>query len=138
MADIVLTDVDVTLNAVDMSAHVKSVTLSTSTEALESSTMGSAWRTFNVGPDGWTASITFLQDFDSSQVEDTLKTIFSGRALVAMIVIPTSETVSETNPSYTGNVAMTEQPIIDGSWGENAEVTINLQGSGVLTRAESA
>jgi hypothetical protein len=135
MADIVLTDVDVTLNSVDLSTHVKSVTLSTSTEALESSTMGSPWRTFNVGPDGWTASITFLQDFAASQVNASLAVIFAARAAVTLIILPTSAGVGAGNPSYTGSVILTEQPILDGGWGENGEVTINLQGSGALTRA---
>ena len=134
MADLVLTDANVSLGGVDLSTHVREVTLSTEHEALESSTMGSTGRTFNWGPDSWSLSVTFMQDLAANAVEDTLETIGVARASVEAIVHATSSPVSETNAYWTGQVIMTERPLIDGSWGENVEITVNFQGTGALVR----
>lgn len=135
MAKLVLTDADVTINAVDLSDRVRSVSLSRAVNAVEASTMSTSSSEFVVGTDSWTIDLTFTQDFAASNVDDTLNTVFAGAAAVTVAILPTSAGVGATNPSFTGSAILTTFPLIDGSWGDLVESGISMQGTGTLTRA---
>lgn len=79
--------------------------------------------------------IEFHQDFGSSEVDETIWPLVG---TVAPIVIkPTSDAVSSTNPSYSGNVLVTEYSPIDGGVGDLATTSVSWPGAGPLTRATS-
>lgn len=133
MAQIVLTDVSVTVNSVDLSDHVTSVTLNYEVDAVEVTAMSDTAHKFTGGLTNASASVTFQQDFASSSVDDTLNPLVGTTTTV--LIVPTSAAVSATNPSWTlaGTYVAGYQPI-DGSVGDLSETSVDFQG-GTLTRA---
>jgi hypothetical protein len=131
----ILTDVSVTINSVDLSDHIRSVSLTREVEAVEDSTMSTPSRSYEWGPDSWSGTLNFKQNYTATEVDDTFNTIFAGRAAVTLVVLPTSSAAGANNPSFTGSVIPTTIPLVDGDWGSLAENGIPFQGTGTLTRA---
>ena len=72
MARIVLTDVAVTINSVDLSDHIASVTLTTSADAVETTAFGQDSRTRVGGLKDNSVTFDFHQDFSATEVEATI------------------------------------------------------------------
>lgn len=134
MAKIVLTDASVTINSVDLSDHVRSVTLNYEAEVIENNVMGSTAQQKLAGLTNWSADIELAQDFEAASVDATLFPLV-GAAAFPVVIKPTSGATSPTNPAYTGNAVLASYPPISGAVGELAKVSIKLEGDGVLTRA---
>jgi hypothetical protein len=136
MAEYCFNDASVTLNAVDLSDHVSSISASWDLETLDTTAMGdTAARNFIAGLYGWTVSVTFHQDFEAAKVDASLAVIQTGGAPVALILRPTSAVKGADNPEWTGNVLLTSYPFLDGSVGDLGSTSVTLQGTGTLTRA---
>ena len=100
MARIVLTDAKVTINSVNLSSYISSVTLNTSTDVVETTGFSStAARTRVAGLQDNSVTIEFFQDFATSLVEQTIYPLLGSTTTV--VVLPTSSAASATNPSYT-------------------------------------
>jgi len=133
MAQIVLTDVDVEVNSVDLSDHVTSVTINFDVDAVEITAMGDEAHKFTGGLTNASATIEFQQDFGSSSVDDTINGLVGTTTTVA--IIPTSDAVGATNPSYTlTNTFVASYQPIDGSVGDLSTTSVEFTG-GTLTRA---
>jgi predicted secreted protein len=136
MATFALTDASVTVGGTDLSAWVRSVSLTLDKDAIDDTNMGDSTHINLAGLKNWSISITFSQDFASSAVDDTLWTIYNAAAgTAAIIVVPTSGAVSATNPSYTGTGLLTSYPPLDGSVGDHAEVSVEFVAAGDQARA---
>lgn len=133
MASFAFTDASVVINAVDLSDHVRSVTLNVEAEDLEDTAMGDTFRSRIGGLKDWSVDIEFNQDFASSEVDATIFTILG--TVVTVTVKPTSAAVSTTNPSYSGSVLISEYNPLDGSVGDLATTSVSWPGAGTLTRA---
>ena len=72
MAKFVLTDASVTLNSVDLSDHVASVTLDITADEIVTTAMGDTFQSRTGGLKDGTLSIEFQQDFAASEVDATL------------------------------------------------------------------
>jgi len=133
MAQIVLTDVDVEVNSVDLSDHVTSVTINFDVDAVEITAMGDTAHKFTGGLTNASATIEFQQDFASSSVDDTISPLVGTTTTV--VILPTSDAVSATNPSYTltSTYVASYQPI-DGSVGDLSTTSVEFTG-GTLNRA---
>jgi len=64
MATFAFTDAYVSINSVDLSDHVRSVTINVEAEDLEDTAMGSTFRSRIGGLKDWSLDIEFNQDFD--------------------------------------------------------------------------
>lgn len=135
MATFVLTDADVTVNSVNLSDWVTSVTLSIEVDDQEDTAMGDTYRSRVGGLKEWTMDIDFNADFGASAVDQTVWPLLG--TSVAVTVKPTSGTTSATNPSYSGNVLVTEYSPIDGDVGDLATTSVSWPGNGSLTRSTS-
>lgn len=135
MASFAFTDASVTINSVDLSDHVRSVTLNIEAEDLEDTAMGDTFRSRIGGLKDWSIDIEFNQDFAASEVDATIFPLLG--TVVEVIVVPTSSSVSATNPSYKGNVLVSEYNPLDGSVGDLATTSVSWPGAGALTRATS-
>lgn len=136
MAKMVLTDASATINVVDLSAWVRSITIDYGAEIVENTTMASTTKTKLAGVKDWSVSIEFTQDYAAAAVDKTLFALV-GAAPFAVIFKPTSAAVSATNPSYTGNALLESNPPMSGSHGAGHVVSVTLQGTDTLTRNES-
>lgn len=133
MAVFVLKDAAVTVNSVDLSDYVTSLTLNYETDSVEVTAMGATGHKFTGGLQNISLDVTFNQDFASSQVAATLDALVGSTTTV--VVKPTSAAVSATNPSYTITDAFlaATQPVA-GSVGDLASMSVSFTG-GSLAKA---
>ena len=135
MAKYVLLDGYVLVNAVNLSDHVKSVTITWEAEDMDSTSMGvSGSRTHDAGLKNWSAELEVFQDHAAGSVDATFFPLL-GAAAFACEFRPTSGAVSVTNPKFTGNAILLSYSPLAGEVGEYSMTSIPLSGSGVLTRA---
>lgn len=139
MAVNVLTDVFLSYNAVDLSDHVRSVTVSMASEDVDLTGMGSDSRTHAPGLRDDRVEVEFLQDFASSKVDQTLSTYVGDATGAALLIRPTSSAVSTTNPSYTMTAILLDYQPIAGTVGEanTINVTFLPAAGSAITRATS-
>lgn len=136
MAVMVLTDAFVSINGVDLSDHVKSVTIDYSAEMLDDTVMGATTRTNKGGLKNWSIEIEFFQDFAASEVDATLFPLVGSTFTV--IVRPVNGTaVGATNPNFTGTGILESYPPLGNAVGELATTSITIQPAGALSRATS-
>ena len=135
MAKFVLTDASVTLNSVDLSDHVSSVTLEINADEIVTTAMGDTFQSRTGGLKDGTLSIEFQQDFAASEVDATLWPLLG--TTTTFVVKPTSSAVSSTNPSYSGNVLITQHSPVANGVGELATMSVSFPTSGTITRATS-
>ena len=72
MAQEVLTDAFISVNAVDLSDHVDTVTINYSAELVDATVMGDDGMRRLGGLKDWSVVVTFNQDFAASKVDATL------------------------------------------------------------------
>lgn len=133
MASFVFDDAYVSLGGTDLSDHVRSVTLDTSADLVESQAMGDSWKERLGGLKDWSLAVEFLQDFAAAEVDATLWPLLGTVFTVA--IRPTNAAASPTNPEYTGSGALESYTPLGGSVGELAMAPVTVQGAGELTRA---
>ena len=131
MAVFVLTDASVTVNSVDLSSYVTSVTLNYEKDSVEVTAMGSSGHVYTGGLQNNTLDITFNQDFAATKVAATLDALIGTTTTV--VVKPTSAAVSATNPSYTMSSAFlaATQPVA-GSVGDLAAMSVSFTGGTIV------
>lgn len=135
MATHVLTDVSLTVNSVDLSDKVQSATINYQSDTVEDTAMGDSARSYTGGLKSWSVDVKWHQDYAAGEVDATLFSIVGSS--VAFIGKPTSGSVTATNPSFTGNVILTNYTPISGSVGDGHQVSSTFQGVGALTRNTS-
>jgi hypothetical protein len=129
----VFTNAYVMLNAVDLSDHVKSVTLDYKGELQDNTAMGATTRTRLGGLKDWSLEIEFFQDFAAAEVDATLFGLVGTPFTIE--VKPVNAAASPTNPRYNGTGILESYPPIGGSVGEMAMTSVSIQAAGVLSRA---
>ena len=138
MGTFALTNADVTVNTVDLSAWCKSVSLTLERDVVDDTNMGDTTVINLEALKNWSITITFSQDFAATKVDATLWSVYnSASGTCAVVIIPAGDTVGATNPSYTGTGLLTSMPVVDGSVGDHAEITATFVPAGNQVRATS-
>ena len=133
MARIVLTDAKVTINSVNLSDHIASVSLSTTNDVVETSAFNStAAKTRVAGLQDNSVTLEFHQDYATSNVEATIYPLLGNTTTI--VVSPTS-TVSATSPSYSFTALVSEWTPLNGGVGELATASVTWPVSGAITKA---
>lgn len=135
MATFVMTDGFVSINSVDLSDHVKRVTLNYEAETQDNTHMSDNTRLMQGGLKNWSMEVEFSQDFASGEVDATLFSLVGTTTTV--IARPTSSSVSTTNPNFTGTALLTSYTPLSGTVGEQAPATASFVAAGDLSRATS-
>lgn len=133
MAKLVFTDGEVTVNSVDLSDHIASVTVTTTYDEIDTSSITDGFRTRVAGMGDASVSIEFHQDFAASSVNATIQPLLG--TTTSVVVKPTSAAVSATNPSYTGTALVTEWSTLDANAGELVTASVTWPVSGGWTEA---
>lgn len=136
MATFHFRNASVTINTVDLSDHVRSVTLTHTADTLDETAMGDTFRNRIAGLQDWSLDVEFLSDFANAEIDHTLNALV-GAAPFAVILKADAGATSATNPKWTGNVLLESYPIIDGTVGDLAVVRVRFVGAGTLTRGTS-
>lgn len=124
MAKFVLKTATVTVNSVDLSDHISSVTIETSYDSVDVTAFGSTYKEILAGLGDAKITLDFFQDFASAKVDATLWPLVGTSFPVT--VKPTSASVSSTNPRYdmTGTL-LTYNPLA-GNVGEASTTSVEI------------
>ena len=137
MATFVLYDAYLSVAGVDLSDHVRSVTVDAGQNMADDTAMGDAFVSNTAGLATWSVSVELLQDYASSKVDATLEPLLGIGNTAALVVKPTSGSVSSTNPSYSGTGILESYNPIGGSVGDQAMASATFQSASALARNTS-
>ena len=119
MASEPLTDAFVSINGVDLSANVGSVTLNDSAELQVATAMGDAGQRRLAGLRDWSLEVEFFQDFAAAKVDETLQPLVGAAQFAVKFRKSKTDAISATNPEYQGNGMIDgDYPITAGAVGE--------------------
>jgi hypothetical protein len=121
--------VSVTVNSVDLSDHVTSITINRTFDELEVTAMGDSGHKFVKGLEASSITIDFLNDTATGEVLQTLQAAWG--TSVPVVIKQTSAAVSATNPSYTMTCLVNNTTDINGSVADlsTQSVTWNVNGT---------
>lgn len=133
MARIVLTNALVTINAIDLSDLVASVTLNSSIDVVETTAFSStAARTRIGGLADNSISLEFHQDYASGEVEATIYPLIG--TVTTVTVKPINTATSASNPLYTASALVSEWTPLNGAVGELATASVTWPVSGAIVK----
>ena len=123
----------VTVNSVDLSNHVTSVTLNRTFDELEVTAMGDNGHKFVKGLEASSLTIDFLNDTASANVLATLQAAWG--TSVTVTLKQTSAATSATNPLYTMTCLINNTTDINGAVGDlgTQSVTWTVNGTVAIT-----
>jgi hypothetical protein len=126
MAQLVLTNADITVNGVVLSDRANSVELNYEVESVEVTAFGTN-RSFIGGLQNNTITIEFMQDFAAAETEATIFPLVGQQTSVT--VRPSAAATSATNPLYTvtGTFLSSHTPVA-ASVGELAMTSLTFTG----------
>lgn len=136
MSVILNNGVGVKINSVDLSDHVKSITLNRNFDELEVTAMGDSSHRFTKGLESSTLTLSFLSDTAAASVNATLQAAWG--TTVAFSLLQTKGTaVSATNPLYTGSILVNKTTDLNGAVGDIATQDITFTVNSVVTVAST-
>ena len=124
-----------TVNAVDLSTLVSSVTINRTFDELEVTAMGDSGHKFVKGLEASSITIDFFNDEATSKTLQTLNSVWGTSTTVT--VKQTSAAASATNPLYTMSCLVNNITPINGAVGDlsTQSVTWNVNGTIAVTTA---
>jgi hypothetical protein len=124
-----------TVNAVDLSTLVSSVTINRAFDELEVTALGDSGHKFVKGLEASSISIDFFNDEATSKTLQTLQTTWGTNTVVTFKQLNT--TVSATNPLYTMTCLVNNTTPVNGAVGDlsTQSVTWNVSGTIAVTTA---
>ena len=133
MAVLVLKDAYFAIGSVELSDHVKTVTLSYSAESLDKTAMTNETRAFTGGLFNWSVDLELYQDHASASVSDTLYPLV-GSSTFTVTIRPTTAAAGSSNPGFSGTGYLESFLPIAGTVGEMAMTPVRILAAGNLTR----
>jgi IMP cyclohydrolase len=138
MARIVLTNAYVTINSVNLSDHIASITLTTTDDVIETTAFGSTARTRVGGLADNSVALEFHQDYAAGNVEATINGSPSLVGTVTAVVVkPNGATTAADNPAYSFNALVSEWTPLNGAVGELATASVTWPIDGNIAKAVS-
>ena len=136
MASFVLYNASVTINSVDLSSCVRSVTIDASQAMQDDTAMGDTFQSNAAGLLGASITVEFLQDYASSKVDQTIGPLLSiSQAAFPVAIRPdASASASTSNPNYNCSCLLESYNPIAGSVGDQAMATATFAPTSALTR----
>lgn len=135
MAKFAATDYKITVGGVNLSTSLNSVELALESDDLETTAFGGTFRERIGGLKTGSVTLQFMQDFAASSVDATLFPLYN--TLATVVIVPTSSTVSATNPSYTAVCLVNSYSPHASSVGDIATFSVTWPTSGTVSRATS-
>ncbi len=136
MAKFVATDYKIEIDSTDFTESIAAVTLEISVDEQETTAFSDDYRTRIGGLKDASLTLDFHQDFGADGVDATLFPLLG--QTVPFTITPTSEAVSATNPSYSGEALVTSYSPFASSVGDLATLSVTWPVSGDVTRSEGS
>lgn len=112
----------ITINSVDLSDHIGSVTINESRDEIETTSGGATAHEYIAGLADAEVSLTFHQDYSASSVYHTIRALLGGTTNV--VVKPRNATTDTDNPQWTCVAVVTDWTNIDGAVGDLSETSV--------------
>ncbi len=136
MAKFYAQDYKITVGTANLSTSLASVTLDITADEVETTAFGSNYRTRIGGLRDASVSLDFHQDFGAGAVDALLFPLLG--STVAVKIVPTSGTITATNPEYSMDCLVTQYQPFAGAVGDLATLSVTWPVSGAVTRATAA
>lgn len=133
MAAETITDASVTIGGVDLSSLIKAVTVNKTFDPKETTGFGATVKTREAGLGDVEISIDWFGDYAASSVYATMEPLIG--TVTTYAVKKSSGATAATNPQWSGNVLVTEFPLIAAEHGEVHEFSTTWPGDGDYTEA---
>lgn len=134
MAVLALLNEYLSINAVNLSDHVRQAAITVDSTVLDVTAMGDNWTKNTFGLKSGQMAVEWNDDFAVGSVDATLWPLLATN--VAFEVRPDAGVVSTTNPKYTGLVGISNLAV-GGTLNEVARKGLTWPTSGTVTRATS-
>ena len=131
MAVFALVNEYLTINAVNVSDHMKSATLTVDSAQLDSTAMGDLWTKMIGGLKSGQLQVELMDDTAASAIDATLWPLLG--TVVPFEVRMDSAAASTSNPKYTGSIFI-GQHTIGGTLGELGAKSLTFPTSGTVVR----
>jgi hypothetical protein len=128
--------VSVTVNSVDLSSLVSSVTINRAFDELDVTAMGDSGAKAVKGLERSSVSIDFFNDEATSKTLQTLNSTWGTSTTV--VIKQTSAAVSATNPSYTMSCLVNNITPINGAVGDLSTQSVTWNVNGTIAVASGA
>lgn len=127
---------------VDLSNHVKSVTINRTFDELEVTAMGDTGHKFVAGLEASTIAVDFFNDTATASVLQTLNALVGTSAAfkICQTVVagsPSTATISATNPLYSGLVLVNKLTPVNGTVADIAMQSLTFTVNGAITVAST-
>jgi hypothetical protein len=134
LAKFVATDFAISINGTPLSGNIAAATVNTTAAEVEVTAFGNTHVQRTSGLKDASVSLDFHQDFAAGAVHSIINPLLGGYATVT--IVPTSGSVSATNPSVTLSALVTEYNPIEASIGDLATFSVTWPlGTGVVSYA---
>lgn len=127
MAKFVLTNAFISVNGVDLSDHLQTVTVETTRDDVEVTAMGATNKAYLGGLGDATISATFFSDFAASSIHATLYPLSTTSTPFPVIVKSTNAATSTTNPSFWLSCLLFGYTPIDGTVGDASTMDVEFR-----------
>jgi hypothetical protein len=122
-----------TVPSIDISSLVSAVTLTQTFDELEVTSMGDLSRRYVAGLQAANFSLDFFNDWDASQVMQTLNAA-AGQTLAVSMITVKGTVVSAANPSYQFSILVNNlTPVGNGGVGDEAASSLSFTVNSVVT-----
>ena len=127
---------------VDLSNHVKSVTINRTFDELEVTAMGDTGHKFVAGLEASTIAVDFFNDTATASVLQTLNTLVGTSAAFKICQTtvagsPSTATISATNPLYSGLVLVNKLTPVNGTVADISMQSLTFTVNGAITVAST-
>jgi hypothetical protein len=119
---------------IDLSNHVKSISINRTFDELEVTAMGDTGHKFVAGLEASTIAIDFYNDTVSGSVLQTLNTLV-GTSAAFKIIQTVGTAISATNPLYTGLVLVNKLTPVNGAVADLSVQSLTFTVNGAITVA---
>jgi hypothetical protein len=126
-------DYKITVGTAILSTSLASVTLDITADEVETTAFGSSYRTRIGGLKDASVSLDFHQDFGAGAIDSLLFPLLG--STVAVKIVPTSGTVTASNPEYSMSCLVTQYQPFAGAVGDLATLSVTWPVSGEVTRS---
>jgi hypothetical protein len=135
MAKFVLKNAALVVDAVNLSDHVRSVTIDSTYGTVDVTAMGDTATQLALGLPADQITVDFYQDFAAASVDATLYPRYAAGSTFLVQAWASGTVTSSTNPKYSASCIMLGYQPIAGEMGAAAMTTVTFNAQGAVTRA---
>lgn len=124
---LVLKNTFLSVGGTDISAYIKSATLTGEYDKVDDVAMGDAVHHNVKGLGNWSIEVECKQSFNAGELDSILWPLFTSEDAFAVVTKPNGATTGTSNPKWTGQGHIFAYPPIQGAVGEGAKTSFTIE-----------